>query len=78
MQTETAILIWLPPGEVPQAPAFEVASAMSFPSMRDALISARTSEAHQSNHPWISTADAVFTPEQIRVLLETMMDDEAQ
>ncbi len=78
MQTETAILIWMPPGEVPHAPAFEVASARSFPSMRDALISARTSADHQSDHPWISTADAVFTPEQIRVLLETMIDGEAE
>ncbi|MFD2648872.1 hypothetical protein ACFSX5_13865 [Devosia albogilva] len=78
MSNESAILIWLPAGEVPHAPSFEVASAMTCPSLKDALIAARTDAASRSDHPWISTSGAIFTPEQIRVLLETLLDDEAQ
>ncbi len=78
MSNESAILIWLPAGEVPHAPSFEVASARTCPSLRDALIAARTDAASHSDQPWISTSGAIFTPEQIRVLLETLIDGETQ
>ncbi len=78
MSNESAILIWLPAGEVPHAPSFEVASASTCPSLRDALIAAGTHAASPSDLPWISTSGAIFTPEQIRVLLETLIDDEAR
>jgi hypothetical protein len=77
MKQEPAIIIWLPAGEVPQASSFEVASATTCKSLADALVSARRDSAGRLEDPWILTSDAIFGPDQIRVLLETLIEAEA-
>jgi len=69
---DPAILIWVPVGETPTAHAFAVRSASTFDFLSDAIIHAQKEAAHRPEKPWISTSDALFGPDQIRVLEATI------
>lgn len=75
-EIDSAILIWLPVGEEPNAPSFSATGAVTYPSLRAALIAAQSASADKANLPWITTSDAVFDPGQISVLQDTLIDDE--
>lgn len=75
MKSETAILIWLPPGDVPQEPAFSATGASTFLSLEDALTVAAKS-TNRPGQPWISTADAIYSPEQIRIMIQNSSEDD--
>lgn len=77
MTKEPAILIWLAPSEVPQAPSFAVAGAATYDSLADALVAAQRDSRNRPECPWISTKDAIFGPEHIRVLVDTLIDPDA-
>lgn len=75
MKSETAILIWLPSGDVPQEPAFSATGASTFLSLQDALtVAAKNSD--RRGQPWISTADAIYSPEQIQIMTQNSGDDD--
>jgi len=76
MTKETAILLWLPVGTVPQAPAFEAVGVTTCASLSEALVIARKEIDERSGQPWISTSGAMFGPDHIRVMLETLMDSD--
>lgn len=48
MTSEVSILIWLPAGDVPQAPVFEGAGATTCASLAEALIAAKTTDDWQT------------------------------
>jgi len=75
IKSETAILIWLPPGDVPQEPSFSASGASTFLSLADALAAAGKSTTRPAQ-PWISTADAIYTPEQIRIMAQDTREDD--
>ncbi len=78
MTSEVSILIWLPVGEVPQAPVFEGSGATTCGSLAEALTAVHTSDAWQTKQPWISTSGTIFSPEQIRLLANTFIDADRQ
>ena len=78
MTSEVSILIWLPAGEVPQAPVFEGAGATTCGSLAEALNAAHTTDDWQTKQPWISTSGTIFSPEQIRLLASTFIDADGQ
>jgi hypothetical protein len=75
MKGETAILIWLPSGDVPQEPAFSATGASTFLSLQDALTVAAKS-TDRPGQPWISTADAIYSPEQIQIMTQDSGEDD--
>lgn len=75
MKSETAILIWLAPGDVPQEPSFSAEGATTFRSLASALAAAAES-ADRPQQPWISTANAIYTPERIRTMTQNHSEDE--
>lgn len=75
MKSEAAILIWLPPGEVPQEPAFSATGASTFLSLQHALTAAAKS-TDRPGQPWISTADAIYSPQQIQIMIQNSGEDD--
>lgn len=75
MTSEAAILIWLPIGDVPQEPSFAAAGAVAYSSLADALTAAYKEDRPEV--PWISTTQAVYSPEKIRLMADGAMDGES-
>jgi len=74
---DLSILIWLAAGQTPAGENFEATGARTFESLSDAVVQAAGEAEGRPESPWILTSDAMFGPEQIKVLAATLAAQES-